>query len=239
VQPRIVCVTSDHYLPAVKPFAWLLNKYWKPEPQVLIVGFTPPQFNLPSNFSFYSVGPFENYPWERWSDALIHAIHHAIPEDRFIIMLEDYWITRPVDTRNVEILYNYMGSHPKVLKVDLCGDRLYAGGADTNYGSVEHIDLVKSKIGSPYHMSLMPGIWRRQNLLRVLIPGESPHQLEMTGTTRLSAIPELEVFGTRQWPLKITLGLRARDSSKINLDDLNGEDISQMKALGFFKPWGQ
>lgn len=233
---RIYVTTSDKYIPALRPFAHLMNKYFVPNPQVVVAGFSLPSFALPDNFSFISLGKQEDYPFNRWSDALIKLLN-IIDDEAFILMLEDYWITRDVDTRAVDILYHYALQFGYVLKIDLCGDRLYAFGADLNYGTVAYLDLVKSMPESPYHMSLMPGVWRRDNLLKCLIPGESPHDLEIAGSTRVSRLQDVIVLGSRQWPLRITLGLRGGDSSKINLEGLKPGDVQEMAELGYFKLW--
>ena len=69
---NIFVLTSDKYLDALKPFCYLFNKYWSPKQQVVIAGFTPPDFELPKNFHFHPIGPFEDFPIGKWSDALAH-----------------------------------------------------------------------------------------------------------------------------------------------------------------------
>jgi hypothetical protein len=202
--------------------------------QVEVLGFSRPWFDLPKNFDFNSLGPQSQYPFNKWSDALMLALS-MISDEAFVLMLDDYWITRPVNRQAVRILYDYAIQFKYVLKIDLCADRLYAFGADLEYSTVSYLDLIKSMPGSPYHMSLWPGIWRKDLLSRCLIPGESPHDLELVGTTRVSHMQDMIVLGTRQWPLKITLGLRGGDSGTINLDGLSKIDIDAMRGLGYFE----
>jgi hypothetical protein len=51
---RVYVLTSDKYLPALRPFAWLFTKYWSSTQPVTVVGFSPPTFALPENFDFLS-----------------------------------------------------------------------------------------------------------------------------------------------------------------------------------------
>jgi len=234
---RVVVLTSDKYLPAVRPFAYLFGKYWGSDVPVTVAGYSRPNFDLPANFDFISLGRQEDYPFNKWSDALIKLLGSMIDE-AFVLMLEDYWITRPVNRDAVQILFDYAVQFGYVLKIDICADRLYAFGTDLDYSHVAYLDLIKSMPGSPYHMSLYPGIWRRDNLLRCLVPGESPHELELVGTTRVSHLQDMIVLGTRQWPLKITLGLRGQDPNHINLEELSPEDVKAMQDLGYFKVYG-
>lgn len=229
---QVIVMTSDKYLWACRPFIHLWQKYFQPDvsTSAVICGFTPPTFDLPKKFSFYSIGKFKDYPFNRWSDALIKVLDN-VAEDIFLLMLEDFWLTRQVDTKAVQILYDYMRQFKYTVKVDLCADRLYAHGADTSYGTVAHLDLVKSMPGSPYHLSLMAGLWNRDLLKQVVIPGESPHDLEMAGTIRLSHTEHL-VIGSRQWPLRHTLAFRGQDSGTLLLDELKAADIEEMRELG-------
>lgn len=234
---RVIVMTSDKYLDALRPFAWLFNKYWSPEQEVLVAGFTPPEFDLPDNFSFHSIGKFEDYPWSKWSDALLD-LFEQIDDEVFALMLEDYWLTRPVDVGAVQILYDYMMQFRYVLKMDLCADRLYAMNMQ-DYGTAGRVDLVKSDYNSPYHMSLMTGLWNRDLMSQAVVRGWSAHDVELSGTERLKKFRDkMLVLGTRQWPVRHTLAFRAQDPTALKLDDLQVDDVKELRNLGFLEPWG-
>lgn len=241
---RVLVLVSDKYLSALKPYAYLFNRYWSREQQVLVAGFTPPDFELPSNFSFHSIGKFEDYPVSKWSDALIKLLNE-IDDEAFALALEDYWLTRPVDVRGMRYLYDYARQFGYVLRIDLTTDRLFAHGPRypgdiADYGYVGHLDLIRSEPTSQYHMSMMMGIWRRDNLLKVLIPGETPWQLELDGTRRVMTehAHDMLVLGTRQSPVKHHLAFRGGDSNTLKLDGLRHEDVKALTELGYLKPWG-
>lgn len=236
---RVVVLTSDKYLNALKPFSYLFNRHWGSEQPVLVAGFTPPSFGLPSNFLFHSIGRFEDYPIGKWSDALIKLLNE-IDDEAITIMLEDYFITRPVDRRAVQMLYNYALQFKYVLRIDLTTDRLFAHGPRypgdiPDYGYCGYLDLIRSEPTSQYHMSMMTGIWRRDNLLKVLISDETPWQVEMDGTRRVMVehAHDMLVLGTRQWPVRHCLGYRGGDSSNMNLSAILPEDVAAMKELGY------
>jgi len=48
---------------------------------------------------------------------------------------------------------------------------------------------------------------------------------------------DLLVLGTRQYPLRITLGLRGGESGKLNLSELPPHDVEELRDLGYLKPW--
>jgi hypothetical protein len=228
---RVLVTTSDKYLPALLPFSYLFNKYWGPQQQVLVGGFSRPDFVLPPNFEFHSIGDMNDYPVEKWSDAVI-AFITTIPDEVFVLMLEDYWITRKVDTEAVGILYDYMQQFHNVIKMDLCGDRLYDFNMQP-HGVVNRLDLIKSDPASQYQMSLMTGLWRKEHLLRHLVPGESPWDVEIKGTRRLAEDRTVDVLGTRQWPIRHSLAYRNGKPENPDLSALDPGDVRVLREKGY------
>ena len=98
-------ITSDKYLGALKGFSYLFNKYWGRDQGVIVAGFQAPDFLLPDNFHFHSLGDMADYPVGKWSNALIKLLHDYSKVEVFGLMLEDYWISRPVDRNAISILY--------------------------------------------------------------------------------------------------------------------------------------
>jgi len=236
VQPPVLVLTSDRYIDALRPFAYLLNKHWKPNPRVIVGGFTPPDFHLPTNFTFHSIGPFDQYPVGKWSNAAGRFFVEQ-PHEVFVLMLEDYWLTRDVDVEAVEVGYDYMRQFEYVARFDLTGDRQFAGGAK-DYGQAGKVELVWSDPESQYHMSLMAGLWRRQHLLRVMRDNETPWEMELEGTPRLAALrKELIVLGTKGWPVRHTLAFRGGEPGKLLLDELSAQDLKGLRTKGLLKAW--
>jgi hypothetical protein len=237
VDTHLYVLTSDKYLDALGPFAHLLNKYWLPNPTVIVGGFTPPTFDLPKNFTFHSIGRAEDYPVNKWSNALVKLLLE-LPHDVFGLMLEDYWLTRPVDTGAVAILADYMRQFEYVARLDLTGDRLHSGFAKP-YGNVAHIKLIASDPDSQYHCSLMCALWRRAHMLKFLVEGETPWEVELNGTSRLRELRNhLLVLGTDNPPVNHTLAFRGGEPGKVILDELNPYDVTEMTKLGLLRKWG-
>ena len=66
---KIYISTSDKYVHLIEPFAFLFNKFWSSEQQVVVLGYNKPDFKLPKNFEFISMGISRNDPKE-WSTDL-------------------------------------------------------------------------------------------------------------------------------------------------------------------------
>jgi len=243
----VLVMTSDTYTAALKPFMHLFRKYWRgafPDmgddtvQEVVVAGFTPPTFlpELGRGVKFDSLGEFKDYPINRWSDSLIEALTH-IQNDYVVIMLEDYWLTHTVNLTSVHHAFEYMWNNPNVIKFDLAGDRRYAQDADLKYATYKTLEIIRSKEHSPYHLSLMTGMWKKQHLLEVLVPGWSPWDVEIAGTRSLSARTDLVVVGSHQWPVQHTLAFRGGDIDSLLLGELKIQDQNEMRTLGFFDPW--
>ncbi len=233
----IYVTTSDRYLPALLPFAHQLNKYWTPNPPVFVGGFTPPDFALPDNFKFITIGPPEKYPFEKWTNALRKMLN-SLSDDLFILMLEDYWVTGPCDVDAIQAVGELCNVDKQIIRMDLTLDRARSGKEyQRHYGNLGPLELVQSRPDSPYHMSLMTAIWRKQHLLRVLRNDWSPWEVELSGTPELSKHPELKVIGTTSRLVPHTLAFRSGESSNLIVDDLSRGDVEELRELGLLAHW--
>lgn len=196
----VVVFTSDKYYWALGPFAYLFNTYWSSIQPVTVVGFNPPSFILPNNFTFRSLSSV-NYPPERWSDAAIQYLRTA-DFSHFVWMLEDYWLIRGVDHAGIVALMEYALNHPEVLRIDLTADRLYAGGMFDVEGW-GHYDIIETPPSTPYQMSTQAGIWNRQLLLSLLQSNKTAWETEI----HTQVPPPMRVLGTRQYPIRYANGI--------------------------------
>jgi len=232
---RVFVLTCDSYMKAIPGFAHQFNRYWSPNQQVIVCGFSKPEFEMPDNFTFYSIGDQRNYPVGKWSDGLIDVMWHFPMDEHFVLMLEDYWLCQPVNLDAIKMIYDYMKQFTNVIKFDLCADRRFAGGVQ-DYGDLGGIPLVKSDYTSAYHMSLYTGMWNRELMRKILVPGESPWQVELEGTPRLANHGDsMLVLGTKidPWVVKHVLMYRNGNSGKMIWDGLSDEDIAELKELGY------
>lgn len=195
MEARVCVEVSDKYLWALQPFAYLFNLYWSSLQPVTVFGYSPPQFQLPRNFSFFQIDNY-NYPADHWSDGLKRFLG-SLDEDYIILLLTDYWMCRTVDVRGVSACYEYMRGHPEVLRIDLTADRLYAGGM-FDVESWGCYDIIETPDSTPYQFSTQAGIWNRKTLVELIEPNKTPWEVEL-----YTPIPNnIRVLGTRQYPVR-------------------------------------
>lgn len=234
---QVIVMTSDNQYHCLNPFFHQWQKYYPSPVKFTICGFTPIDDDR-----FYSIGAFDDYPPNRWSDALIKVLDE-VAEDVFWLMLGDFWLTRYSDTFAVKMCYDYLKQFRYVIKMDLTTDRLYAEGGGKylfgyhTYDTLGYLDLIKSTPGSPYHMSLWGGLWNRDLLRKILIPGETAQQIELNGTSRLSQFgDEMLVLGTRQSPIRhanVIQGGQWNNDVMVGLPSVKESDLKELRELGY------
>ncbi len=196
---KTYCLTNEKHYWLLPPFLELFQMFW-PWQRVEIVGYSRPPYPL-NGTRFHCIYE-ENYPAEKWSTGLIEFLR-SIEDEYFVLMLEDYWLSETVKG-SVAMLLNavqsgYFGD--KFLRLDLSADR--ASHPYTLHERVAGYEIISTPAHTPYQMSFQAAVWHRRNLLKVLVPGETPWEAEINGTQRLKGSDWL-VLGTLQRPLRYT-----------------------------------
>lgn len=228
---QVIVTTSNKSMWTIQAFAHLFNQYYSSMKDVYVLCESLPKFNLPPNFVPKLAALNGNkfvWPKDQWSDGLIKYLH-TVKERYVLLMLDDYWLIRTVDVSGIGTLLEYMVNNPKILRMDLTADRQFAGGAKRveSYG---HYDIVHAP-GTPYQMSLMPGMWNKKLLLEILQPGWSPWEVELDGTGKLNET-DMIVVGTQQQPIRIVNSLR-NDRDWVDIEGLVEPHLTHLKEKGF------
>lgn len=233
---QVIVMTSDLCSYSLPGFFHQWKKYYHGEHVGILVGFSKPEIDLPDNFRFVSQGKQEDFPRNRWSFRL-KSVLEEIADDVFMLLLDDYWLVRQVDTTALQMIYDYMEQFRNVLKIDLAYERLGSHG-HTDYNRLGYLDLIKSDYKSQYHMSLWGGMYRNQLLKDMLVPGESAQEIEINGTSRLSQLgDEVLVLGTRQAPLLHVNALQGRGWNKAEGFGVLGLEQSDLQELNQYYDW--
>lgn len=174
---RTVITTSDAYVPLCRGFAHQWNKYCGLPVTLVWRNVEPPP--LPDNFT-----PLQSPArWHDWSGSLIGALQQI--EDEIILLgLEDFWLCGPADMAYLNSADWLIQSSPEVARIDLTDDRIA-------YPHVKKAGFYEAVVDPEqrqiqYLCSTQFSLWRREFLLRALVPGElSPH-FEVEGSRRVA-----------------------------------------------------
>lgn len=198
---KVVVFTCNKLYWALPIYSYLLSVFWSELQEVIIAGYEELPFSLPDNFTFHSIAP-HTYPVNEWSTGIIEFLEW-FKEDNFVFSFEDYWLQRSVNCPAISSLDSYLNCHPDVWRVDLTGDRLYSGRA-VDRGAWGHLDMIETTPDVPYCLSTQMSVMNRRNMLRIIKPHMSPWQFELQD--QQAALGSLRVLGTRQMPVRYTIG---------------------------------
>lgn len=218
---KICVTTSNNYLHLIPVFCYLFNKNWSPEQKVEIVGYDRPDFSLPENFTFYSMGKQEGGA-NNFSGDL--RKYFARQDAWFIWMVEDSFPTH-VNLEELEILKTLM-TVPKCGKINLTTATVIQDYEV--FCELGGLEILENTQTSRYRLAMQPSIWRRDYLLKYLTPGMTPWQFEVQPAHNDS----WRIFGADHAVAKITEGVTKRDIYKLSLYKVPPEDIKEMEELG-------
>jgi hypothetical protein len=169
---KIIIPTCDKYLHLVEGLIYTINKYWDNHGEVIILGYTTPNYNLPKNMKFISMG--EDRGAKLWSNDLIEFFK-TFEEDYFINLIDDTLIIRPVDNNRINNLFEYMTSNESVNKIFLTGS-LVEPSRSFDYGK---LDLLEVKQESDYRTSVQFSIIKTSFFKKYLKPNQTPWEYEL------------------------------------------------------------
>lgn len=167
---EILVLTSNEYVHMLAGFAYLFNKFWPGDQFVTALRYDRRPPALPSNFYAPAAGKQSELSFAAGLRGWLENIYLS---DLVLLLLEDYYLSAPVDVEHIRSLWAYMRAHPEVGKIDLSGD---LAQRET---SKPHVDgLVRAAPGYQFRGSLQAAIWRRDYLLAQLEGDLTPWQFE-------------------------------------------------------------
>jgi hypothetical protein len=157
----VVVFTSDKYIELLKGFSLCFNRHWSEEQEVLILGFKSPEFDLPDNFKFVSVGnqdDFEPYAFCKPFRPIIETL-----EEEIVMFLEDCFLIRKVDL-NVLGRAESLITKGHVQRVDMFwGCRSQYEAAVTYTGDDDFLEYPQDMA---WRVTMSPGIVHKERLLK-------------------------------------------------------------------------
>tara|TARA_R100000664_G_scaffold4408_1_gene8988 strand:+ start:5168 stop:5968 length:801 start_codon:yes stop_codon:yes gene_type:complete len=249
---KIYVTTSNKYVHILKIFSYLFNKHWGPEKEVTVLGFDRhPEFDLPSNFNFISLG--KQNPPGSWvlSDDVTQMLTDVIHDDYFIWLEENEFLIRPV---NKAILNEYdVHINPNLARVDLT--RGTSGRAHSVIKQTPEYDIICADQDAELKICVRASIWNREYLLNInQQPGTGVHSYHWEAhLSNLAKNHDSKVISSnKNWAITNMDGVHYRTgqhitdlacvglSSKMNRDSSYGvkvedETISELVDLGYVR----
>tara|TARA_R110002051_G_scaffold325622_1_gene429464 strand:- start:7726 stop:8415 length:690 start_codon:yes stop_codon:yes gene_type:complete len=198
--------TSDKYVSLLKPFAYLFNKFWSKDQKVVILGYTKPDFKLPKNFEFVSMGISRNDPKE-WSTDL-RKYFESINDEWFIYGTEDMFLVYPVNFKSLDKLKKYMKSGTGRISItnDACRKKC----------STLEDNVIELSQTADYRISCIYSIWNREYMLKYLLPERTPWEFEIQGSIE-TRNDGYKILGLNSdFPIHLSLAIRRGNFSELD-----------------------
>lgn len=173
---KIYIATCDAYDRLMKPFAYLFNKFWDSSLEVTMLSYRTPQFDLPENFNFISLGE-KQISINHWSTDL-RNFFETVDDDFFMLAAEDHFIYDYVNTDLLDRLKTKL--HDNVGRVALTNDFQQ----NCTYETLESFDDFNISIAhqnSDCRFSVIWSIFNKKYLLERLKLGRTPWESEGHG----------------------------------------------------------
>jgi hypothetical protein len=227
---KVYISTSDKYDHLLRPFAFLFNRFWSKDQEVVVLGYRDLDFSLPDNFSFVSMGVSRNDPHE-WSTGL-REYFSSIDDEWFIYATEDMFLVEPVNLESLNYLAQYM-ERPEVGRISLTNDGM------KKHHSILQDNLIQLEQNADYRLSCIYSAWNREYMLRYLQPEMSPWEFEVKGTEQAKNDGYSILGMNDNFPIYLSLAIRRGnfDSLDFRVDNeyhrsLDRSVIDEMVAEG-------
>ena len=218
---KIICTTSDAYSHILPIFCYLFNKNWSSNLHVEVVGYKKPSFDLPSNFTFHSLGVQTDSKKDFSNDLRKYFEKQS---QYFIWLMEDSFIKK-VDLIGVDILKKLTHLEDNVGRVNLTKETV----KQDHYARYFIYDdqIFANTQTAKYRLSTQPSIWNRDFLLKYLTQDLTPWEFE----TQESINDGYQILGFNRNIIDHNEGVRRFDISKSNLDGIEEKQLLEMKSL--------
>ena len=219
----IYIATSNNFLPLLKPFAYLFNKHWSPDQEVNFLGYDLPDFKLPENFNFISLG--KQLGVKHWSNDII-KFFNSIEDTHFIYTAEDQFI---IDFIDENILNNLL----KFTEDDNVGKICLNHGAVENshfiIDTIDYFNIIELNQDANWRNSLQWSIWNKSYFFKYLNNDMSQWDFELMSLESNSPVKndEVRILGTsKQYVINNCNAVKtAGDVSKFDFKNLNFSSI--------------
>lgn len=172
----VLVSSCDAYADLWTPFFTLLQRYWPDCPYRVFLGTGEMSFTSRGVTVLHSDGGRD------WSKCIADYLD-AISEDYVIVVLDDFFLRKPVDQRSIEACLRFAHDH-QAIQLRLMPR---PGPTDRIPGETK---IGSAKPRSSFRVSTQGAIWDRKKLRELIRPGESIWEFELHGNTRANALPD-------------------------------------------------
>lgn len=171
----VVVCSNDKYEDTWYPFFTVLKDRWKDNPFPIVLNTESKTFSMPGILvrTLHLYKPEERVQWgKRLKDTL-----RSLDSEYVIILLEDFFLERDVDTQKVLQCISWMDQDPGIACFNFY--KTQCGRKKSKYP-----DFMQRKQFSQYRFNAQACLWRRKDLIHFIRNDEDPWVWEAAGNCR-------------------------------------------------------
>lgn len=163
----IVVCSCDKDKDLFYPFYHCMEKYYPNHPKII--------YSTETIKNPYYETINKNYPLEKWTKRIRETLRE-IPDNEILLMIDDIFIRRPVDTKRIDYARANLKGNIAMFNFEKVFNK-----EDKESG----LDGFKiRKKGSDYELSIMCGLWNKEKLIHVLEKDSDPWSVEYNQDTK-------------------------------------------------------
>lgn len=159
---KILVLSCDRNFDTFEPFHHCLEKYWPEHPETI--------YSTETRQNPYYKTISKNYPLSQWTRRIRETLAE-IDDPKILVMVDDYFIRKPVDLKRIEYAESHIKGDIAVLNFEKAYD------PNDVLSSLEGFKMRQH--GSAYEVSIMCGLWQRDKLIKVLDRDCDPWTIEL------------------------------------------------------------
>lgn len=163
----IVVCSCDKDKDLFYPFYHCMEKYYPNHPKIIYATETI------KNPYYETIN--KNYPLEKWTKRIRETLKE-ISDNEILLMIDDIFIRRPVDTKRID----YARANLKGNIACLNFEKVF--NPEDKESGLDGFKIRKK--GSEYELSIMCGLWNKEKLIHVLEKDSDPWSVEYNQDTK-------------------------------------------------------
>ena len=148
-------------------FHYCMEKNWEDHPKII--------YSTETIKNPYYETISKNYPLEKWTKRIRETLQE-IDDDEILLMIDDIFIRKPVDTERIEYARKHLKGNIAMFNFEKVFNQ------QDQESDLEGFKIRKK--GSEYELSLMCGLWNREKLIHILEKDSDPWSVEYNQDTK-------------------------------------------------------
>lgn len=158
---KILVLSCDKNEDLFEPFHHCMEKYYPNHPEII--------YAMETIQNPYYKTICHEAPIEKWTNRIRETLND-IDDEQILIIMDDFFIRQPVDTKRIE----YLSTQLKGNIATFCFEKSY----DENDEETDVIGMKKRQHGAEYEIALNCGLWQKDKLIDILQGEYTPWQIE-------------------------------------------------------------